>query len=65
MIVYEVSFIDIDNSEHSVYFSNKRKASSFIAQNKKHIKEIKMELHGVGTTKSEIISFLNRDNKIG
>tara|TARA_Y100001963_G_scaffold102767_1_gene141453 strand:- start:217 stop:417 length:201 start_codon:yes stop_codon:yes gene_type:complete len=64
MIIYEVSFKDIDGNSDSVYFPNRRTANSFVAQNKKSLKQIKVVLHGVERTKSEIISFLNRSNKI-
>tara|TARA_R100000808_G_C2098755_1_gene116554 strand:+ start:284 stop:484 length:201 start_codon:yes stop_codon:yes gene_type:complete len=64
MIIYEVSFKDIDGTKQSVYFPNRRTANAFVAQNKKSLKKIKVTLHGVESTKTEIISFLNRGNKI-
>ena len=64
MIIYEVNFKDIDGSKQSVYFPNRRTANSFVAQNKKSLKSIKVTLHGVASSKSEILSFLNRGNKI-
>ena len=65
MTIYEVNFKEKDGTDHSVYFSSQMKTNSFVAKNKKYYKEIIVTVHGVGTTKPELITFLNRENKIG
>ena len=64
MVIYEVSFEDIDGSFQSVYFANRRTANNFVSNNKKHLKKIKVCLHGIERSKTEIIAFLNRGSKI-
>ena len=61
MIIYEVM---IDHYV-SVYFSNKRKASAFVAQNKKEYSSLEIIKHLVPNNKADIIKFLNRDNGLG
>ena len=51
-------------SGFSVYFSNLRKASSFVAQNKKSFEKLTTHKHIVPNNKCEIIKFLNRENGI-
>ena len=57
MIIYEVM---IDHYV-SVYFSNKRKASAFVAKNKKEYSSLEIIQHLVPNNKTDIIKFLNRD----
>jgi len=73
MIVYEVSFIDKNDVGDSfyppisslktivrLYFSNKVKAKSFVAKNKKHIRDVKIVKHDVVNSKIGVLKFLNR-----
>ena len=77
MIIYEVSFIDKNDvgltfyppvsslkTIVQLYFSNKVKAKSFVAQNKKHIKDVEIIKHDVNNSKTSVLKFLNR-NSIG
>ena len=67
MIIYEIKcFEHMENVDgFSVYFSNLRKASSFVAQNKKTFEKLTTHKHIVLNNKCEIIKFLNRENGIG
>ena len=66
MIIYEIKCLEYVESVNgfSVYFSNLRKASSFVAQNKKSFEKITTHKHVVPNNKCEIIKFLNRENGI-
>ena len=55
MIIYEVL---IDHCV-SVYFSNLRKSSAFVAQNKKEYSSLEIIKHLVPNNKTDIIKFLN------
>ena len=64
MIIYEI--ICSNKAEDvSVFMSNLRKASSFVAKNKKLFNECDIKKHVIGNNKCEIIKFLNRENGIG
>ena len=58
MIIYEVSMYD----RVRFFFSNKRKASAFVAQNKKTHGSLEIKKHLVPNNKTDIIKFLNRDD---
>ena len=64
MIIYEIVCTNL-TGEVSVFLSNMRKASSFVAQNKKLFDACKIKKHVVPNNKCEIIKFLNRENGIG
>ena len=64
MIIYEVMIYHCGNTTFlSMYFSNKRKASAFVAQNKKEYSSLEIIQHLVPNNKTDIIKFLNRDEK--
>ena len=45
----------------SMFVSNKRKASAFVAQNKKEYSSLEIKKHLVPNNKTYIIKFLNRE----
>tara|TARA_R110002020_G_scaffold56770_2_gene156822 strand:+ start:1401 stop:1616 length:216 start_codon:yes stop_codon:yes gene_type:complete len=64
MIIYEIICSNLAE-DVSVFLSNMRKASSFVAKNKKLFDECNIKKHVVANNKCEIIKFLNRENGIG
>ena len=64
MIIYEVVCYILGANKKYVFFSNKRKASAFVAQNKKSFNSLKTKKHLVPNNKTDIIKFLNGENKI-
>ena len=64
MIIYEI-ICSSRAEDVSVFMSNLRKASSFVAKNKKLFNEFDIKKHVIGNNKCEIIKFLNRENGIG
>ena len=65
MIIYEVICGNTWSEEDAVcvYLSNLRKASAFVAQNKKEFDSLEIKKHLVPNNKADIIKFLNRENK--
>ena len=64
MIIYEI-ICSSRAEDVSVFMSNLRKASSFVAKNKKLFNECDIKKHVIGNNKCEIIKFLYRENGIG
>ena len=64
MIIYEIKCLEYVESVNgfSVYFSNLRKASSFVAQNKKSFEKITTHKLVVPNKKCEIMKFLKMCN---
>ena len=72
MIIYEVQYTDgilittknKSISKSKLYFSNKVKAKSFIAQNKKKLMDLEIKKHIVDNSKIGVLNFINRNNTI-
>ena len=64
MIIYEIICSNLAE-DVSVFLSNMRKASSFVAKNKKLFETCDIKKHVIPNNKCEIIKFLNRENGIG
>ena len=63
MIIYQVFLHDTTSPEfYTMYFSNKRKADSFVAQNKKEYNDISIEKYVLKNSKTDIIQFLNKES---